>query len=210
MEVPGCGRRGKKGSRIREPGRDAGRGRDPSAAGSISLFSAVSGLQVGRDSERPTQSWPCRAPASEPQADPRASRRTTAGSGFDRGRQTTVRNGRHRTPRPRRHSSWREEGVLVRPRPLHHRQSPPAATAATIQKGRTVKKPLGSATPEGLGKRTRVEAKPKMAAGPARTRTPPGGRTRRKTAGYATNPASPNVTRTASAGGPFPTPPCGP
>lgn len=173
------------------------------------LLGGLSGLQDGRDSKMPKQSWLCRAAESGPQADPRASKTATGGSGFGRGRQTTVRNGRRWTQRPRRHSSWREGGVLLRSRPVHHRQRPPTTTASS-QKGRAVKKPLGSATPEGLGRWARVEAKHKMAAGPARNRTPTGQRTRRRrAAGDATSPASPNVTRRAPAGGPFRTPPSG-
>lgn len=161
---------------------------------------------MGRYSETPKQSWPCRAAESGSQADPRARRRATRGSGFGLGRRTTGRNRRRRT-QTRRHSSWRDEGVLVRSRPLHRRQSPPAATAATTQRGRAVKKPLSSATPEGLGRQARVAAKPKMAAGPARSRTPTGKKTTGRMApGYATSPASPNVTRRAPAGGPFRTP----
>ena len=76
---------------------------------------------AGRDSKRPTESQPCPAAELMPQADPRANRRATEESGFGRGRQTTVRNGGHRTRRPRRHPSWRKGGVLVLSSPLHHR-----------------------------------------------------------------------------------------
>lgn len=209
--MPGGERRRKKGSRNRGPGvRGASPPRGPSAPGSIARLLAVSqrGTRtrrqgVGHDPERPTRSRPRLAAESAPRAGPRASRRATAGRGFGHRRQAPVQNGRRRTQRRHQHPSRREVGVLISPRPLHHREEASRGGGATFHKRRTVNKPL-PARPRNTGRpeyRARGQTQPKMAAGPRpdTPRQPNGNQNDRP---YATSPALRDVTRRTGRAGP--------